>query len=419
MRVPNSLLGGNTGASMLDALITGGVMFAVQLALIGFAAKADYGAYALLMSYVLMGQAILSAFFGAPLITCASRLPQERRAALLVSAVRWQLVAVLIFGCAMGLLYVVLELPFGAPLVIATTVAFAGLSIREIQRVCWTVELQPQKAVTNAIVFGCAVLLLLAIYALRQGQLTSGAAMAAIGFSALVTGTVPLFPRLKASNAAKESFRSGVLVHSKWTLPGVIVIWVQNNLYLTLVATMLTMAAAAEISAARLVAMPYLLAAGGLLRLNQVQFGHLINAGPIGAAQISAKRRVVAHLLIGTSLAAAAGAAAALGASTLLPEHYPNLLQLSALWLLFAGVVSARGVLSSLLQAEGRYKAILLANIMSLPVSLIPMVLLIERWGLPGAIIPLISAEGLFLLLLLWLSERPRVPLRTESPPTW
>lgn len=391
---------------MADALVNSGVMFAVQLALIWFGAKEEYGAYSLLMSYVVMGQAILSAVFGAPLITSVSPLPVAEREAALAQAVRWHGIGTLALALAGGpLLY--LAMPNVSPLAVLLTLgALVGLALRDIQRVVWAIEGKLDRAVVSSLAFGVLTAAILLVLHLRVGAMSSASGMAAVGTAAILTAAGPLVRRAKRQALSAASIAAGPATHARWTLPGVLVIWIQNNLYLTILAVLMTLSAVAEVSAARMVAMPYMIAAGGLLRLNQVRFGRQLVAQGPAAAFSSAKRLMMFHLAIGATLAGLLWAALELGTQPLVSAKYPNLIALASLWFLFAGASSARGALSALYQAEGAYRTILLANLTTVPTALIGMMLLIPLWGTAGAIAPLIAAELQFLLVLLWLLRR-------------
>lgn len=381
-------------------------MFAVQLALIWFAEKDDYGAYSLLMSYVLMGQAILSSVFGAPLITSTSPLGADARDARLARAVRWHAIVTLSLGTAAApLLYLALP-SVGLISVLLTVLTFLGLAMRDLQRIAWTIEGKLERALFNSVAFGMLTATVLGLIYLRAGTVSLASAMTATSIAAIVTAAGPLLRRAGRVGALGEAEGPGLAHHAPWTLPGVIVIWIQNNLHLTIVALLISLTAVAEVSAGRMVAMPYLVAAGGLLRFNQVRFGQQLAAEGSAAAFASAKRWVLVHLALGAALACLAWIAFAGGAQALISDKYPQLLALSSLWLLFAGVTSARGALSAFLQALGAYRTILIVNLTTIPTAVIGIVLLLPLWGVAGAIVPLIAAELQFLLVLFWLLHR-------------
>ena len=390
-------------ASVGDALINSAVMFAVQLALIWFADKDDYGAYSLLMSYVLMGQAILSSVFGAPLITSTSPLSVEARDALLVRAVRWHASLTLALAIAAGgLLHLALPGVGALPLLL-TLLTFLGLASRDLQRVAWAIEGRLDRALFSSLAFAFLTTAALLLIYVRAGTLTLTGGMAATGISAMLTAAVPMIRRAGRPIGLVEPGTPNLIAHARWTLPGVVVIWIQNNLYLTIVAVLMSLSAVAELSAARMMAMPYVIVAAGLLRLNQVRFGQQLAAEGAASAFASARRWMVLHLALGAALAAISALALALGAQSLVSNKYPNLLALASLWFLFAGASSARGSLGALCQARGAYRQILLVNLATVPTALVGMAFLVPLWGMAGAIAPLVAAELQFLLTVHWL----------------
>lgn len=407
------LLRNNSIAGVADALVTSGVMFAIQLALIWFGEKEEYGTYSLLMSYVLMGQAILSAIFGAPLITSASALPFVMRQAVLSRAVRWHVLgSFAIVLTAAPLLY--FAMPDISPLAaLLTLAAFIGLALRDIQRVIWAIECRLDQALVSSVAFGLiAGVIVLAVY-LQAGKISLAAAMAGIAGAAILTVTGPLARRAGHRNEPVPLSKQSLASHARWTLPGVLVIWIQNNLYLTIVALLMTLSAVAEVSAARMVAMPYVIAAGALLRVTQVRLVQmLVDRGPAEALSV-AKHWMALHLLVGATLALLTWIALQSGAQSLVGDKYPTLFALASLWFLFAGASSARGALSALYQAEGAYRQLFIGNLTTIPTALLGMIILIPLWGTIGAIVPLIAAELQFLLVLfVRLRKRQSEPAR-------
>ncbi len=392
-------------AGIGDALVASGAMFLVQLALIGLAPKEEYGAYSLLLSYILAGLAALSAMFGAPLITSASALGAARRTAALALATRWHLGLVLVLAGTGGLVAALIPTGFPAGDVVATIAAFVGLALRDIQRVNWTIELQPARALASSLTFALVTVAVLVVMHFTIGGMSSRSALAAIALAAIATIAAPLVRRCILSGEGGRDAVAAAGAHARWTLPGVAVIWLQNNFYLTVLTMMAGLTAVAEISAARMPAVPVLLAIGALTRLNQVELGGLVAAGRTREA-FSAARRMARHYLgCGLVLAAGAAAAARSPLDDMLPD-YPGLFGLAALWFVFAGVSSARGALSTLMQAAGLYRLLFLANLIAVPVALIGLVVLIPLIGAAGAIVSLIAAELEFALLLLWLMGR-------------
>ncbi len=393
-------------ASVADALVASGVMFLVQLALIWFATKEDYGAYSLLMSYVLAGQAALSAIFGAPLITAASALPDDRRAAALASATRWHLLGTLAIGAGGMALASIVAPGLGMAESAAMAGAFVGLALRDIQRVSWAIEHRLDHALGSSLVFGAIAVFILALAQIWFGALSSFAGLCAVAVAALASTAGPIARRLIGQGKSGRTAVAEAAGHARWTLPGVVVIWVQNNFYLTVLTVLAGLAAVAEVSAARMLAIPFLLATGALLRLNQVDLGGLLGGGRALEGLAIARRKGAQYLAWGLGLAALAGLAAALVPAGLLSDDYPDLLGLAALWFLFVGIASARGALSSLMQAAGRYRSLLFVNLSTIPVAILGLFTLIPVAGAAGAVVPLIVAELQFTLMLLWLTGR-------------
>lgn len=375
-------------------------MFAIQLAILFFASKAEYGRFSLAMSYVVMGQALFSTFFGPPLITTLVSLPEGSRAEASNVAMQWQLRASLATVLVLIPPLVMLVPGFRWELALPAALAFIGLAYRDVQRVTWTVELKMWSALVNTCLFAVVVtVLLLALVALRR-HVGAAEGLAAIAFAVLSTNVGRLGQILIARRRTPQWLGSRLRALALWSVPGAIVIWIQNNLYLTIIAVYMSLTAVGEISAARLLAVPYLLAASGLLRVAQVRFGELLRKGEMREVRRTVRNWVATHLAAGSCIAVTLAGVGAIGGAAVAPAKYPHLFHLAACWFLFAGAATARSSVSSLFQAMGRYKVIFLATSLAVPIVLGGIALLVPRIGLSGAILPMVAGELLLLATL-------------------
>jgi len=388
--------------SILDSLTASGSLFAIQIALILLAPREDFGNYSLLISYVLAGQMMLASVFGSPLITVISSLPEERRSGAIAKALRWQLVAVTWIAALGALLLWSLFPGVTIEICIGEIGTFIGFALRDFLRVGYAIELRPIESLKVSLAF--AVLVFIAgvcAYAMLH-QVRTGDALLLLGICCLLVAAPPVVRTLWHAKRDELSFRNSVLLHSRWAIPGVVVIWLQNNLYLSLIAVFMNVGAVAEISAARMIAMPYLIAAGGVLRINQVNFGLLLSSDNKSDLFSSARRWFVGHLLVCTMLAGGLAVSGLIGLQQLMPRAYPHMIQLAAIWMIFAGVTCARGVVSSFFLAQGRYREVFIATLVSLPVVLAGLGILIPALGLVGGVLPLILGEIALISALGW-----------------
>jgi len=393
--VPQSVLGA------LDSLGTSGTMFLVQMALVLTASKSEYGLFTLVMSYILVGQSIFSAFFGAPLITALSRLPGESQSEAAMVARSWQLRAALALAAAFVVGVALFSPRQSIALTIAAAMTFVGLSYRDAQRTAWTVNLRMAKAFLNTCFFSGLVVIGGGSLLLWLNRLDATQSLAIVAGAVFLSNVSRLWRVVRQRATMPHGFgryyRSPVL----WSVPGAIVVWIQNNLYLTIVAVYLNLSAVGEISAGRMLAVPYLLASTGLLRVAQVRYTHLFQKEGSDAALRMMRNWIVGNIGTGVALSVLLLALDRVASHQLVPPRYPHLLEIAACWFLFAGIATARGAVSSLFQAIGRYRPIVLANIFAIPTVLGGIALLIPALGLPGAILPMAAAEAQLMITLL------------------
>lgn len=410
-RLENALSPSVLGA--LDSLGTSGTMFVVQMAIILTASKSEYGLYSLVMSYVLVGQSIFSAFFGPPLITALSRLPGESQADAAMVAMSWQFRAAISLAVAFGIGAAFFWPGRSVTLTTAAALAFVGLTYRDAQRTAWTANLSMEKAFLNTCLFAGLVVVGAGLAVLYMKELGAAQSLAVVAGAVFVSNAPRIWRVVRKRAVMPRGFgryyRSLIL----WSAPGVIVIWIQNNLYLTIVALYLNLSAVGEISAGRMLAVPYLLASTGLLRVAQVRFTQMLQNEDGGSALRMMRNWVVGNIGSGLALSVVLIALDRAAANSVSPTRYPHLLELAAYWFLFAGIATARGAVSSMFQAIGRYKAIFLANICAIPTVLGGIVLMVPAIGLPGAVLPMAAAEAQ-LLITLALILRLRPPTSRE-----
>lgn len=385
--------------SILESLTASGSLFAVQLALIFLAPREDFGVYSLLISYVLAGQMMLASVFGSPLVTVISALPEERRAGAVAKALRWQILAVMGMT-ALGALLLLWFPGITSEIFIGELTTFIGFALRDFLRVGYAIKLRPIQSLKLSLAFTMLICIVGAGAYSTFHRICAGDALLILGICCLVVAIPPTARTLWHAERDDLSFRGSVMVHSKWAIPGVLVIWLQNNFYLSFIAVFLSMGAVAEISAARMVAMPYLIAASGVLRINQVNFGLIISSGNNASLFRSARQWFMVHLVICIALSGGIYASGLIGLQKLMPRAYPDMLELAAIWMIFAGVSCARSVVSSLFLAQGRYREVFVATLISLPVVLAGLGILIPAIGLTGGVLPLIFGEITLILAL-------------------
>lgn len=400
----------------LDSLVGSGTMFVIQLSILLLASKTEFGRYSLAMSYVVMGQAVFSVFFGAPLLTALCDVPGEDRVHAANSAMRWQLQAALVTGVIVVPILVWLVPGFSPALAIPAALAFVGLTYREAQRITWTVELSMWRALINSLLFSLTICLLLGLSAATFDHIGAGIGFALIALAVLATNPLRIGRTVFTVSHVPHGLWQGLRALALWTAPSVAVIWIQNNLYLTIVAAYLNLAAVAEVSAGRLLGLPYLLVSSGLLRVAQVRFRDLLDRQERDEVARMLRHSVLMHLIGGAFFALVLYGIGNIGGPLVASRRYPELWMLGACWAIFAGVTTARSSVSALFQATGRYKEVFVANCFAIPVVLGSIVVLVPIIGVAGAVLPMVVGElQLLVTLLLILRHRPARPVVRSS----
>lgn len=410
--------GGRVVASALDPLVSSGTMFLVQGAVLLSASKLEFAAYSLAYSYVVMGQAVLSALFGGPLVTLLAGAPDAEREAMGAAVLRLQLIAAVVLGMIGVGAAVALGLPAGVAVLAAA--GMIGLSFRDALRNVLAAALRLDRALGMAIVFAAATIAALAAAWLARGRIGPELALAALAFGALA-GVAPAALRALAQRATlpREAFRR-LTSMVKWSLPGVAAIWLQNSFYLTLVAVNLSLGAAGEVSAARMVAMPILIVSSGLLRLTQVQAARRLQNRPRAAVIGRVRALALVCLAAGAVLGGGCWMADGLIDRAWLPNDFPHLIILAGAWLAFAAASTARGLYTSIYQAMGRYRELFVQNVVVLPFVLAGIAWAPLALGLVGAVLPMALGEVALLALLAARAARAARPtthyLTTRCP---
>lgn len=391
--------------SALDPLITSGTMFIVQTAVLVSASKLEFATYSLAYSYVVMGQAMLAALFGGPLITLLGELPEESgRVAISEAVLRFQFASSVVTGVGGLAMAAALGLPIG----IAILVVFSliGLSFRDALRSVLAAQLQLTEALVVAIRFSLVTTLVLTVMLFTLHRIDAMLGLVALATGSLITVLRPIATGVSTRARLPSETIRRLMGMAAWSVPGAAVIWLQNSFYLTVVALSLSLDAVAEVSAGRMIVMPILITASGLLRLAQVQASRkLLNEGRDSAIR-SAQRPALACLAIGGGIAVGCWMADHTIDHRLLPNGFPHAMALAGAWTTFTAATVARGFYSSLFQAMGRYREIFLLNVAILPLVIVGIIIGPRVIGLSGAVLPMAGGELLLLTFLAWKATR-------------
>lgn len=292
----------------------------------------------------------------------------------------------------------------GIPVAIAMIagLGFFVLSFRDALRSALVARLQLGETLKISGMFFGASLVQLPLALLIAGKIDAFVGLSVMALAALLAVASWLFKTLRQSAKVPRDLLISLRDMASWSLPGAVVIWLQNSFYLTIVALSLNLASVGEISASRMAIMPILIVSSGLMRLWQVRAVAMLRDEREGTATRLSFR--IAMLALG---AGGVGAAAIFSLIdyvpvSVLPEAYRNVVALIGGWVIFAAANIARTAYSSVFQTMGRYREIFFFNLVTLPPIMAGVAFAPAYFSLLGAILPMALGELALLALLAW-----------------
>lgn len=384
----------NASAVLLaaDPVICSICIFILQSSILFTSSKVEFAVFSLTYSYVVMGQAILAGIFGGPIITLLSRRSDRDEKTTLGKAL---LRANVIAGVLLGLASIGLSYAFNLSLllVVAAALVFVLLSFRDAMRGILICSGQASQSFLLALIFTFVSVVYAALSYWLHSRVDALNALIAIALGAGITMMPAIIVALLRRVSLVSNDRRELIKMATWSLPGSIIIWMQNSFYLTIIAKTIGMQAVGEISAARLIIMPILVVSASFLRIFQAHLTKSLMAnGELFAAHVC-RNAAFPILAVGLLFAMIVWLSAFWVPVRLIPDGHRHMLPLTAFWLTFCAASIARGIYSSLYQAMGRYRELFTINLLCLPLVLGGVSLLPNIVGLYGAIVPLTFGE--------------------------
>lgn len=339
-------------AAIADQAWLSMINFAIALAFIWGAEKAEYGHYILLTTPLLLVQSIQNALINSPLATILPASAPESHLPLKHSAVAIHIflagagallgaVGLFIYGQASGF-------NPDALLIGGFSLAILGTIAREAQRAFAYANREGTRALLADLVYG--VFLLTALGAAIGGKtLTAAVVLAATGLA----GLVPLLPQLTKLQGVRICQKSTLQFWScgRWALPSVLATWISLNSYPYFASIKLGVDVVAEIGAARLFLMPIGLVTTAWGNWYRPRISQWFAEGDI----LSIKRTTKASLGI-TALAMFAIALLLFFgypiAEPLFGSQYQGLQRLVLIWLLYFTLALARNIFMATLMVD-------------------------------------------------------------------
>ena len=402
----NSPLVVKSGIAFFDQAMLSAVNFLITIILIKSVPKVEYGYFSIAFSVSLFLISIQNAVITTPFTVLLPTKNKEERSGYSSSLLFGQLIfliPVILLGLIIcGILYFSGWDKTKILVISSLTIASFGLLFREFLRAYYFAHEEPQKVIKIDLLYVVVYLSLIAItyFVLK---LNVAAVIFLGGMSALIVSLI--FNHFRKINSVQQTILKSYKenwIYGKWALAGVLVTHIQNYSYLYILAAMLGSLAVADVSASRLLLMPFLL----------VQVGWSKIALPHGARLQEAKRlkrffkeQIVASILIAIVIIIYVSVLFFVSEplkNILFTEKYNRALDFIFLWgIVFIGRVIVTNA-SIGLQVIKDFHIITKANLVTMVFTVSLTFFLIKYMGARGGLLSLIIGD-LFLATILWL----------------
>lgn len=405
-----------SAASIVDQFLLSGLNFGIGLALIRFTSKEEYGAYSQLFAAGLLASSLLEAFLGTTLTTLASKADPSVRTHLIRVALKLQLYLSsafgLIFGLACAIAFSILDFHHIPPIEMGLTFGLyiGTLTLREFFRT--TLFLQARAPDVLRLDLGFAVVAAAGGAALIWLQIINiPRILLLMGLSNLFSGGREMWQRIRTpvpeGNAAIRSLMQQLWPYSRWAVPGALIGWAGNYSYLFMATLFLSLSAAADLNASRLLLMPISLSAVAWSRVARPTAGGLIGKRDWAGLKRLTLRSVSGMQVVTWGYVLVLALSFQWLVSHILGAKYANVQPLLLMWGLYFALYAIRMIGTTWLACFGDFQDLFWMGLSALLVQWLTAVFLMPLWGVMGAIAALALVEFL-VLSLTWVYLLPR-----------
>lgn len=405
----------NSGLSIANQILLSALNFLVGLYLIRLGTKETYGLYSQLFAGGIFAVAILDSLLGSPLTTLAPGMTTTLRQHVMRQLYQCQQVAAaglaLLFGLATSLLLIWQE-AHPSPWLVGAAFSFFvfASAIREFQRTLWFIDAQVARVfrmdATYVLLAGIGGSLLIWL-----DEVNLIATLLVIGFANCIA-FLPTTPQVENPGQVDLPKIQTTLLDmwdkAKWILPGTLVGWAGNYSFLYLSSMLVGLAAAADISAARLLLIPISLLVVAWSRVARPQAGKLIQQedwkklNRLGVLSlVSIEFLAMAYILI-----------LIVGLPWLqthiLGPKYLTITPLVWAWGVYFIINAARSITTTWLVSLGAFRPLFFVGALCLPIILLIAINTMATMGTMGAIVALSILEFIELIIGLILISRYR-----------
>ena len=257
-----------SGIASIDQAFLSGLNFLISIVLIKTVSKPEYGYYSIFFSIILFMASIQTAVINTPLaVLLITKNGDEKRKYVgsLFYGQNLFLIPLAFIGITGGIItwyFNLLESSLSA-IIVAISLAFIGILCREYLRAYFFADETPKTVLIIDVLY-VVLIIILGFLAYIFSQLNVAVVFFLMGLSSFLVGIFFIqrnkwnFSHSDIKSSYSENWKYG-----KWALLGVTVTHIQNYSYLYLLGIIVSTAAVADVSAARLLLMPLILVQEG------------------------------------------------------------------------------------------------------------------------------------------------------------
>ncbi len=390
--------------ALMDQGLLSALNFLATIVLIKTAAKTTFGYYSIAISVSLLVVSLQNALVTTPLTVLygsKSRQGYLEHANALFRGQYRLIFPLSVLGVTVGGLWYMLDLNTEqATIIAAVSLAIIGILYREFFRAFYYAEEMPLRVLKLDIRYAVLYVSLIGL-AVAMNIISVAAIFLFIGFAALIAcgARQPGIPISGSSGQIKASYQENWQM-GKWALVGVITTHIQRYCYLYLLGFMIGSHAAADATASRLFLTPFVLITAGW---GQVSRPHGVRLREAGELKRYKRELLIAAGGLGTIIILYVFIINTFGeylTAWLFTEKYADSIRYVALWGGIFAVGFLRTNASLGLQVLKQFKILAQANIITMFVTIALAVVLIQQYGISGALGALLAGEVLFAILL-------------------
>lgn len=398
----------NALAGMIDQALLSALNFAIGLLFIRLASKEEYGLYTQFFGLLMLSQSLQNALTNSPLIALGAKLSDARMRTLSEHLLRLQTWVSLVLG-AVSIVGVWLTDQFAhvpqleMSVALGFVCALVGQWLREFARHYHFLNMRPHAALLTDILYGASLVCGLVITVLWL-EVTTTWLLLVMGIASAIAGLHGILQSkisLGRASADARNLMQRAWSMSRWTLPGTIVDWLSRNTFAIVVGAILGLAAAADISAARLLLMPAALCVTAWGKVFTPRFSRWWGAGDTRLLDTVSRVSVIALVAIMAAYTAVLVLGFDLLQRFVLGGEYATAKPLLLTWAIYFAITAIRQVGTVTMAAGERFQSLFhygwIATLIGLPAAIV----LTWLAGTQGAIFGLILGESALALLIL------------------